>query len=106
MNALWRAVRAHDRAPAALDPENSETMARGVRGERAAFGPPFLLSPMQRVQRSFRDPRQPIKPSPPKPSIIMAQVDGSGTPEASGILGTPGLMSRLNWSACEGSIHR
>ena len=42
MNALWRAVRAHDRAPAALDPENSEAMARGVRGERAAFGPPFL----------------------------------------------------------------
>lgn len=53
MNALWRAVRAHDRAPAALDPENSEAMARDVRGERAAFGPPFLLSPMQRVQRSF-----------------------------------------------------
>src|ERR1700677_2574772 len=53
-----------------------ELNASPEQGERAAFGSPLLSSP---YAAAFRDARQPMRPSPAKPSSSIAHVEGSGT---------------------------
>src|ERR1700677_1577640 len=53
-----------------------ELNASPEQGERAAFGPPLLSSP---YAAAFGDARQPMRPSPAKPSSSIAHVEGSGT---------------------------